>query len=109
MSHITLDPNLPGIVGLFAYRPDTGKVLGELVETLLRGPNSLSRGERELIGSVVSQANDCRFCAEAHGAFAAAQLDGGQDIVTLTRQDPLNPPLSEKMRALLRSAKAASR
>lgn len=106
MSHITLDPNLPGIVGLFAYRPDTGKVLGELVETLLRGPNSLSRGERELIGSVVSQANDCRFCAEAHGAFAAAQLDGGQDIVTLTRQDPLNSPLSEKMRALLRIALA---
>lgn len=106
MSHITLDPNKPGIIGLFDFRPETARPLGELVETLLRGPSSLSRGERELIGSVVSQANDCRFCAEAHGAFAAAQLDGGRNVVTLTQQDPENAPVSEKMRALLRIALA---
>jgi uncharacterized peroxidase-related enzyme len=107
MSHIPLDPQLPGLIGLFAYRPETAKPLAELVETLLRGPSSLSRGERELIGSVVSQANDCGFCANAHGAFAAAQLDGGQDLVTLAQKDPAGAPVSDKMRALLQVALAA--
>ena len=106
MSHISLDPNKPGIIGLFDFRPETAKPLGELVETLLRGPSSLSRGERELIGSVVSQANDCKFCADAHGAFAAAQLDGGPDVVALAQKDPSNAPVSPKMRALLQVALA---
>jgi uncharacterized peroxidase-related enzyme len=106
MSHITVDPAKPGIIGLFDYRPETAKPLGELVETLLRGPSTLSRGERELIGAVVSRGNDCQFCAEAHGAFAAAQLEGGRDVVTATQADPANAPVSPKLRALLQIAQA---
>ena len=51
-------------------RPETAKPMKELVEVLLRGESTLSRGERELIASVVSTRNECVFCSESHGAFA---------------------------------------
>lgn len=101
MPHIELDSGLPGILGLFDYRPETAKPLGELADVLLRGPSSLSRGERELIGTVVSRGNECTFCASAHEAFAAAQLDGGLPLVRATVADHHNAPISDKLKALL--------
>ncbi|QFZ22220.1 carboxymuconolactone decarboxylase family protein [Saccharothrix syringae] len=74
MSHIDLGNDLPGIAGLTAYRPETGRPISELVEVLLRGPGGLPRGERELIAAHVSELNSCTFCASSHAAFAAAQL-----------------------------------
>lgn len=61
MPYIPLPENLPGLVGLMAFRPETAKPLSELAEVLLRGPNTLSPGERELIASYVSAGNDCLF------------------------------------------------
>ena len=44
MAHITLkNEQLPGIVGLLDYRPETAKPLNELAEILLRGPSTLDR------------------------------------------------------------------
>src|ERR1035438_7548655 len=75
MAHITLkNEQLPGIVGLLDYRPETAKPLNELAEILLRGPSILTRAERELIASSVSHWNHCHFCHSAHGAAAAAHL-----------------------------------
>lgn len=74
MPHIELDNTLPGIAGLMNYRPETGRPLTELTEVLLRGPSDLTRGERELIATHVSELNKCKFCAGSHAAFAAAQL-----------------------------------
>ena len=55
MAFITLkNEQLPGIVGLLDYPPETAKPLNELAEVLLRGPSILTRGERELIASSVS-------------------------------------------------------
>ena len=51
MAHIPTPDGLPGIRGLFAFRPDTALPLNELVDVLLRGPNSLTPGERELIAT----------------------------------------------------------
>ena len=48
MPHITLPEGLPGIRGPMAFRPETAKPLNELVDVLLRGPHTLSPGEREL-------------------------------------------------------------
>jgi uncharacterized peroxidase-related enzyme len=104
MPHITVDPALPGIIGLFDYRPETAKPLTELAEVLLRGPSALTRGERELIAAMVSRGNECVFCASAHGAFAAAQLDGGGATVEQTIRDYENAPVSGKLKALLRIA-----
>jgi hypothetical protein len=47
MSHIPTPEGLPGIRGLFAFRPETALPLNQLVDVLLRGPNSLTPGERE--------------------------------------------------------------
>lgn len=104
MPHIELGNDLPGIVGLFGYRPETGRVLSELAEVLLRGPSTLSRGERELIAAYVSSRNECRFCASSHGAFAAAQLPEGADLVGQVCADPADADISAKLKALLHVA-----
>lgn len=104
MPHIDLDHLPPGIVGLLHYRPDTGRVLSELAEVLLRGPGSLSPGERELIAASVSRANECRFCAAAHGACAAEQLPGGAETVEQAASDPEHAEISDRLKALLRIA-----
>ncbi|ANW22594.1 carboxymuconolactone decarboxylase family protein [Streptomyces clavuligerus] len=104
MPHIELGNDMPGILALFAYRQDTGAVLSELSEVLLRGPSPLSRGERELIGAYVSGLNGTRFCANAHGAFAAAQLEGGESVVRSVLDQPTGAPVTARLRALLRIA-----
>jgi uncharacterized peroxidase-related enzyme len=109
MPHIALGNDEHGIVSLFAYRPQTAKPLCDLVEFLLRGPNSLSPGERELIGAYVSRLNDCSFCTDSHAAFAAAQLPEGMSLVDQVRADPDTAPVSPKMHALLRIAAAVQR
>ena len=73
MAHITLtNEQLPGIIGLMHYRPETAAPLNQLAEILLRGPSTLTPGEREIIASSVSWWNDCHFCHTTHGAAAAA-------------------------------------
>jgi uncharacterized peroxidase-related enzyme len=99
--HIELNNDGPGIRGLMMYRPETAKPLNDLVEALLVAPNSLSRGERELIASYVSKLNDCYYCTTSHGAYAAAQLDGGWDVVDAVRDDPATAEITPKMKALL--------
>ncbi|MFC7385321.1 carboxymuconolactone decarboxylase family protein [Sphaerisporangium rhizosphaerae] len=109
MPHIELGNDAPGIVGLMLYRPDTAKVLNELAEILLRGENTLTRGERELIASYVSDLNRCRFCHGSHAAFAAAQLPGGAETVAQACADLDTADISAKMKALLRVAGAVQR
>ncbi|MFG2060958.1 carboxymuconolactone decarboxylase family protein [Micromonospora sp. NPDC048871] len=109
MAHIDLgadEKNFPGISGLMRYRRETAKPLSELAEVLLRAPNTLPAGERELIAAYVSGRNDCDFCCASHSAFAAAQLDEGYDLVDQVRADLDSAPISAKLRALLRIAGA---
>jgi uncharacterized peroxidase-related enzyme len=106
MPHITLNSSEPGIRGLLLYRPETGQPLSELAEVLLRGPGTLTRGERELIAAYVSGLNDCQYCSGSHSACAAAQLPGGMTVVEQVRADPASAPLSAKLKALLRIAAA---
>ncbi|MFJ3338705.1 carboxymuconolactone decarboxylase family protein [Streptomyces sp. NPDC086766] len=104
MPHIEIASDLPGIRGLMADRPDTAVPLNALADALLRGPSPLTRGERELIAAHVSELNATRFCADTHGAAAAAQLDGGIDLVKAVQHDPDTAPLTPLIRALLRIA-----
>lgn len=106
MPYIGLSDEQPGIVGLLRYRPDTGAILNQLAEVLLRGENTLTRGERELIAAHVSTLNSCEFCASSHAAFAAAQHPGGADFVEAARVDPDYREVSAKLRTLLRIAGA---
>jgi uncharacterized peroxidase-related enzyme len=106
MPHIVLNSAEPGIRGLLRYRPQTGRPLSELTEVLLRGPSTLTRGERELIAAYVSALNDCRYCSSSHAACAAAQLPGGMTLVDQVRADPGSAPVPAKLKALLTIASA---
>jgi uncharacterized peroxidase-related enzyme len=101
MPHIALPEGLPGIVSAFAYRPETARPLRELAEVLLRGPNTLTSGEREMIATFVSFRNDCNFCQASHRAAAAHHLEGNYDLVDAVKQDYQTAPISSKLKALL--------
>jgi uncharacterized peroxidase-related enzyme len=100
MPFIPLEEHLPGITGLLEYSQETAKPIRELTQVLLRGPSSLSEGERELIAVVVSQGNQCRFCTEAHTAAADA-IFGEEKTAFGVRENILTAPVSEKMKNLL--------
>jgi uncharacterized peroxidase-related enzyme len=101
MPHIALPEGLPGILGPMAFRPETSKPLNELAEVLLRGPNSLSSAERELIATYTSSQNDCHFCQSSHGAAASHHLGGNDELVAAVKLDPDSADISPKLRALL--------
>src|SRR5690349_3803862 len=100
MPYIPLEDHLPGITGLLEYRKDTAAPIRELTQILLRGPSSLSEGERELIATVVSYRNECKFCATAHTA-AADILLGEETTSRKVKEDITTAPVSDKMKALL--------
>lgn len=104
MPHIQLESHLPGITGLLEYRRDTGQPIRDLTEILLRGPSALSRAERELIATIVSNGNECRFCTAAH-TTAADMLLGEHETALRVKQDIETAPVNEKMKALLTIAK----
>jgi uncharacterized peroxidase-related enzyme len=104
MSHIPTPEGLPGIRGLFAFRPETALPLNELIDVRLRGPNSPTPGERELIATYVSAQNDCYYCQTIHGAVAAAHLDGNEELVQKVKLDFANADISHKLKALLKIA-----
>ena len=101
MPHIALPEGLPGITSAFAYRPETARPLRELAEVLLRGPSTLSSGEREMIAAFVSSRNDCEFCHASHRAAAAHHLAGNYDVVDAVKRDPQTAPITSKLKALL--------
>ncbi|MCO5947505.1 carboxymuconolactone decarboxylase family protein [Mucilaginibacter flavidus] len=102
MAHIKLDNELPGIRGLMAYRPEMAEPLNALAEVLLRDDNNtLTRGERELIGAYVSYLNDCFFCQNVHGALAGHYLKCDIDEVEQIKQDFQSAEISPKIKALL--------
>src|SRR5271154_5632201 len=101
MAYIQLPEGLPGIRGAMAFRPETAKPLNELVEVLLRWPNSLTPGERELIATYVSYLNDCYYCQTIHGAIAAASLNDDEELVKRVKADFQHADISDKLKALL--------
>jgi AhpD family alkylhydroperoxidase len=110
MAHIQLPiaeelgREFPGILGPMTFRPETAAPLNELVNVLLRGESTLSRGEREMIATHVSWRNDCFFCQTIHGAVAAAQLGHDEALVQKVKTDWQSAEISPKLKALLNIA-----
>lgn len=105
MAHIKLlNEELPGIVGLLNYRPETAQPLLLLADTLLRGPSSLTSGEREIIAASVSYKNDCHFCHTSHAAAAVAHLKCDIGLIDDIKAGLPHTEISEKLRALLEIA-----
>jgi uncharacterized peroxidase-related enzyme len=76
----------------------------DLAELLLRGPNPLSSGEREMIATFVSSQNDCLFCQDSHRAAAAHNLDGDYALVDAVKDDYQSAAISPKLKTLLNIA-----
>jgi len=102
MAYIDLQNDLPGIRGLMAYRPETAVHLNALAEILLRDDdNTLTRGERELIGTYVSYLNDCHFCQQVHGALAGHYFECSVEEIDAIKSNGTSDMVSPKMTALL--------
>jgi uncharacterized peroxidase-related enzyme len=100
MPYIPVQEHLPGITGLLEYRTDTAKPIRELTQFLLRGTNTLTAAERELIATAVSGGNQCTFCTAAHTA-AADKLLGENETSQKVLQNIDTAPVSKKLKALL--------
>jgi uncharacterized peroxidase-related enzyme len=100
MPYIPLEAHLPGITGLLEYSKETAAPIRELTQILLRGPSTLTEGERELIATVVSYKNECTFCTTAHTA-AADILLGEEDTAAKVKLNIATAPVSDKMKTLL--------
>jgi uncharacterized peroxidase-related enzyme len=109
MPHIALPEGLPGILGPMAFSPETSKPMNELAEVLLRGPNTLTSAERELIATYTSSQNDCWFCQSSHGAAAAHHMGGADELVASVKLDPEAADVSPKLKALLAIAGKVAR
>ena len=101
MPHIKLNDNLPGIRALMDFSPRTANPINEMAEILLREDNSLSRGERELIGTYVSHLNDCFFCQNVHGSLAQHYMQCDMQFIDDIKADYEKIPISDKMKTLL--------
>ena len=101
MPHIALPGGLAGIRGLLAFRPEMTNPLRGFMEVLMRGENSLTKGERELIATYVSHLNDCLFCESSHGATAEYYLQCDFGFVDRVKENYESAEISEKLKALL--------
>jgi uncharacterized peroxidase-related enzyme len=105
-------PEVPGILAAIRLTPGLGVHLRGLADELLVNDfpgATISRGEREMMATAVSAANDCFYCMDSHGAFATAVLErlGGTDQVPLIDGIKVGSSdgLGEKMQALLHIAR----
>ncbi len=101
MAYIELTNQLPGISGLLKQFQRTGRHLGGLAQELLRGPSSLTPGERETIAAYVSSRNECNFCMQSHGAAARHLLGEKAPSVDEVISDMQHADISPKLKALL--------
>jgi uncharacterized peroxidase-related enzyme len=104
--HIDVGNDEFGIRSLLTYRPETARPMGMLAEVLMRGPSTLTSGERELIAAYVSARNECNYCTASHAASAAVRLPGGMTLVDQVLAGPESAPITAKLAALLRIAGA---
>ena len=105
MPFIKVEEHLPGITGLLELRKDTGQPIRDLTQLLMRGPNTLTEAERELIAMTVSNGNQCTFCTNAHTAAAERLLDD-KSVAGKVKENIDEAPVGDKMRALLKIAAA---
>ena len=103
MPYIPLEEHLPGITGLLEYRRDTAEPIRNLTQILLRGHNTLTEFERELIATLVSSRNQCKFCTTAH-AVTAEKLSNEQPLVAQVIDNYQTAEISPRLKALLHIA-----
>ncbi len=109
-------PDVPGILAAIRLTPGLGVHLRGLADELLVNDfpgATIRRGEREMLATAVSAANDCFYCMDSHGAFASAVLErsGATELLPLVETIKLGSSegFDDKMRALLHIARTVRR
>jgi uncharacterized peroxidase-related enzyme len=109
-------PDVPGILTAIRLTPGLGVHLRGLADELLVNDfpgATISRGEREMLATAVSAANDCFYCMDSHGAFASAVLErsGATELMPLIDgiKHGSSEGLGDKMQALLHIAREVRR
>jgi len=101
MPHIEFAEGDPGIIGPLRAYPETERPLDDFTNALLCGPSSLTRAERELIATHVSNGNECYFCTNSHAAAARCLWGDQASVVDQVLAKSPDAPVGEKMKALL--------
>lgn len=91
---------VPEIMHLFRFKQRSTDFLIRFTDEVMRGPSPLSVGLRELIGSYVSERNQCSFCSCAHAPVAAQLL--GKELVEEVLADLEHSRLLPTEKELLR-------
>jgi len=73
--------------------------MGAWTQAAMRGPSAWSVGERELMAAMVAKWNSCAFCAGAHCAVAAKEMQ--RSGVDAALADFRAAPISERLKATL--------
>lgn len=109
-------PDVPGIIAAMRLSPGLATHLRGLADELLVKDfpgSTLSRGERELIATVVSAQNDCFYCMDSHGAFAGELLtrasSGDAEALVEAAKTGRFEAFSPRMTALLEIARTVQR
>lgn len=109
-------PDAPGILAAIRLSPGLGVHLRGLADELLVNDfpgATIGRGEREMLATAVSAANDCFYCMDSHGAFASAVLERSGVSAPAPLIDGLKRGSSDgfgpRMQALLHIARTVRR
>lgn len=100
---------VPDAVKLNRYRPDFyGRPMRTLTQEAMRGRSAWSVGDRELMGAVVSQTNECEVCTRTH-AGVATMAYGDEPKVSAVLSNLETAPIEEPLRATLRMLRKLTR
>jgi uncharacterized peroxidase-related enzyme len=94
---------LSNIMRVHSLRPEAMRAHMDLYLSLLFSRSGLSRAERELIATVVSATNQCRYCV-AHHAEALRAYWKDDDRVDAVMDDYRDAGLSEREHAMVEYA-----
>jgi uncharacterized peroxidase-related enzyme len=109
-------PDAPGILAAMRLTPNLGIHLRGLADELLVNDfpgATISRGQREMLATAVSAANDCFFCMDSHAAHATAVLErsGSTELVPALEaiKEGSSGGVDHPMQALLHIARVVGR
>ena len=88
--------------------PDSGSLIMEFTEKLLRGKSSLTPAQRELIAAYTSGLNTCRFCCQTHAATAEA-LGVEKGLIDNLVEDIESAEIEPEMKPVLRYVEKLTR
>jgi len=94
---------LSNIMRVHSLRPEAMRAHMDLYLSLMFSRSGLSRAERELIATVVSAANECRYCVEHHAEALRAYWKDDERVAAVMR-DFRDAGLSKREQAMVEYA-----